>query len=77
MEELVAKIQDSYYKEIANIQIVGRAEICITIANGSNAEHFSQELQNHLVENIGDLDLLKVNIVDTQGAVVDSFATNQ
>jgi hypothetical protein len=77
MEELIEQLQQTYFNEIANIKAVGKAEICITVADGSNAEHFSQELQDHLVATIDELDIIKINIVDSQGTVRDSFATNQ
>jgi hypothetical protein len=77
MEELIKQLRDKYFKSIADIKTTGKAEITVTIADEINAENFSQELQDHLVETIDELSIVKINIVDCQGTLIDSFATNQ
>jgi hypothetical protein len=77
MEELIEQLRNKYYSTISDIKTTGKAEITLTVADEKNAENFSQELQDHLVEIIDGLTILKINIVDCQGTLIDSFATNQ
>lgn len=77
MEELIEQLRNKYYNSIATIKTAGKAEITVTIAKETDATNFSQELQDHLIENIDKLSIVKINIVDCQGFLIDSFATNQ
>jgi hypothetical protein len=77
MEELIGQLSNKYFDSIADIKATGKAEITIKVAEGTNGENFSQELQNHLIETIDELSIVKINIMDSKGAVIDSFATNQ
>lgn len=77
MEALIKQLKQTYPNKIAQINVAGTAEINITLAADTKAESFSQELQNHLVNTIDELEIIKINIIDSKGDVRDSFATNQ
>jgi hypothetical protein len=77
MEKLIKQLQQAHSNEIASITPIGKAEINIVLNDGTEAESFSQTLRNHVVEEIDELEIIKINIVDAQGAIKDSFATNQ
>jgi hypothetical protein len=77
MEKLIESLKSKYAKAIDSVTIAGKAEINITIKNGVNADTFSQELQDHLIEVVDPLSIFQFNILDHNGEQRDSFATNQ
>jgi hypothetical protein len=77
MEKLIKYLQETYGNEITSTKAIGKAELQITIGSGVNVGEFSQSLQDHIVEHINDMDIVKIDIVDADGNLKDSFATNQ
>jgi len=77
MEELINQLTAHYRSVIQNITIAGKAELNITLNSGADAVDFSQNLQDHLVEILDELTIVKINILAVDGKVVDSFSSNQ
>ena len=77
MEKIIAQLKSKYSNQIDYIDTIDNTEVSIHLAQGVEGTIFSQELKNQLVEIIDELTILQINIVDSNGDVVDNFATNQ
>jgi len=76
-EHIISQLRAKYSTEIKNIVRVEETVIAIELAENVQLADFAQSLKDHLVELIDELTILKVNIVDAKGKLLDSFATNQ
>jgi hypothetical protein len=77
MEELTQYLLQRCKNDIVEIKPVGKAELEIRLRPSVDSSNFSQNLQDHLVDHIDKFDIVKINIVDSNGVLKDSFATNQ
>lgn len=77
MENIIQKINQKYQVEINHIQKVGKVEISITLNRNVKATDFAQQLQNDLVNIIDELNIVKINILDANGNLIDTFSANQ
>ena len=77
MEELIANLKTKYNSEIADIKSAGAAEISVVLKQATDDTMFVSDLKDHLVQIIDELTIVKINVVDTDGNLIDSFATNQ
>lgn len=77
MKELIEQLAAKYPLQIAKVSPIAEAELEVCLKEGVNFPAFSQNVQNHLLEMVDELTIVKVNILDHQGNIVDSFATNQ
>lgn len=77
MENIIQKITQKYGTEIDYIKKVGTAELSIQLKKEVNATDFAQKLQDNLLTIIDDLSIVKINIVDQNGAIINSFSSNQ
>lgn len=77
MEHIISQLREKYSTEIKNIVKVEETVIAIELLDTVQLTDFAQSLKDHLVELIDELTILKVNIVDANGKLLDSFATNQ
>ena len=76
MKELIEKLKRTYNDRIASIDSTGAAEINIRLNEGA-ARDFVQTLKDHLIELVDELTIVKINVFDDQGVLIDSFASNQ
>ena len=77
MENLIVQLKEKYQASISKIEKVGAAEINIVLNNAVDGEKFARNLKNHLLEVIDDQTIMKFDISNTNGELIDSFATNQ
>jgi len=77
MEQIISQLREKYSTEIKNIAKVEETVIAIELLETVQLADFAQSLKDHLLELIDELTILKVNIVDANGKLLDSFATNQ
>ncbi|RZJ70441.1 MAG: hypothetical protein EOO47_23435 [Flavobacterium sp.] len=77
MEKLIATLKKKYDNQISEISQSGIAEINIQLKEGIESASFIQNLQNHFVELVDELTIVKINIIDANGNQIDSFASNQ
>lgn len=77
MKEIVQKLNDQYADRIETINQKGATELLISLKEEVDTERFSQDLRDHLVEIIDSQTIIKVNILNSNQELVDSFATNQ
>jgi hypothetical protein len=77
MEKLIKYLQESYGNEIIEIKHSAEAELEIRVGQAIIVNDFSQKLQDDLVNHIDKFDIIKINIIDADGNLKDSFATNQ
>ena len=77
MENISQKITEQYRAEIDQIKKVGNAELSVELSKDVNANEFAQKLQDNLLTIIDDLSIVKINIIDANGVMIDSFSSNQ
>ncbi|TKC02609.1 M18 family aminopeptidase [Pedobacter cryotolerans] len=77
MENIIQQINQKYEGEINHIQKVGKVEISITLNRDVKTADFAQKLQDDLVKIIDELTIVKINIVDADGNLCDTFSSNQ
>lgn len=77
METVMQQLKLRFNHQIEAITTVGKAEMTIELKPEVELALFSQQLQDHLVDLIDGLTLLRINIVDHTGKLCDSFASNQ
>jgi hypothetical protein len=77
MENIIQKINQKYGVEVDQIKKIGQAEIAIYLEQSIDTTAFAQKLQDNLLDIIDDLSIVKINIIDANGIMIDSFSSNQ
>lgn len=77
MENIIQKITQQYGSEVNYIKKIGTAEIAVQLKKDVNTTNFAQKLQDNLVDIIDDLTIVKVNVIDANGNLIESFSSNQ
>ena len=75
MENIIQQINQKYKDEVNHIHKVGKVEISITLNRDVKAADFAQKLQDDLVKIIDELTIVKINIVDADGNLCDTFSS--